>query len=887
MTKIRLHSLVLIALFLSLSCITVVQAVGWVERSDAPCSGSSGEAAFYMFDRPDESDPSAHIVINEIEQNPAGFDDGHEWVELYNPTTSDVNLDGWKLSTMHGKTVTVTLHETIPAKGYFVYTHAKQWLDNEDESVTLRDPQLNEIDRTPYLAEPYRVDNGYYSWQRYPNGNDTDSDSDWMFRALTKGYGSCGELPPETIYVDDDFVDDPPNHKWNTIQEGIDDAYDGTTIIVSDGIYNENVDVDKCLTIRSENGADATIVQAESSSDHVFEVTDDWVTISGFTTTGTEYPCAGIYLCGADRCKVSYNAASTNWNGICLLYSSDNTIIGNNAANNNHDIDLSYSSGNALTNNCGSIHLDYSDNNKITNNTCSNHYTGIDLSSSSNNTLVCNTISNNTHGIYISCSSNNNTLTGNNASNNECGIDLSSSSGNVLTSNSADGNSDYGIRVSGSDKNDYNSSIDATNTVNDKPVYYFFNKNGIVVDELDAGHLTLAYCSECTIKNNTVSNGDGIWLSHSSNNTLTSNTANSNSNYGIYTSFSSNNTLTSNTANSNSNYGIHISFSSNNTLTGNLMSGNRYNFGVSGWDDSYFDNNIDTTNRVNGKPVYYIQDADGVTFNCDTHSDAGTIYCIQCSNIAIEDIALTDNGAGVCFWKTNSSRIENVNASNNEYGICLLDSSNDMLKDNNVSNNQCGIDSYHSGNNTLTSNACFSNRLGILLWGTSNSTINSNMCSNNDDGGIALVLSSSNNTLTDNTCSNNDDGGIALMLHSSNNFLYRNNFINNNGGNAYDLSGCTNFWNSSTEGNYYSDYAGCDNDADGIGDTPHLISMDGIDYFPLMQPWTRDMSQKGDLNHDCQITEADAAIALQMAVRGEQSDDADTNGDGRVSSVDA
>ena len=846
MTKIRLHSLVLIALFLSPLCITVVQVVGGVERSDAPCSGGSGEVAFHMFDRSDESDPSAHIVINEIEQNPAGFDEGHEWVELYNPTTSDVNLDGWKLSTMHGKTVTVTLRETIPAKGYFVYTHAEQWLDNDDESVTLRDPQLNEIDRTPYLSEPYQGDNGYYSWQRYPNGNDTDSDSDWMSRALTKGYGSCGELPPETIYVDDDFVDDPPNHKWNTIQEGIDDASDGATILVGDGIYNENVDVGKCLTIQSENGADATIVQAESSSDPVFEVTADWVTISGFTTTGTEYPYAGIYLYGANRCNISCNTASTNWNGICLWYSSDNTIIDNNAANNRHDIYLSYSSGNALTNNCGSIHLDYSDNNKITNNTCSNHYMGIDLSSSSNNTLLCNTILNNTHGIYVSCSSNNNTLTGNNASNNECGIKLSSSSGNVLTSNSADENSDDGIRVSGSDKNDYNSDIDATNTVNGKPVYYFFNKNGIVVVGLDAGHLTLAYCSECTIKNNNVSNGDGIWLSHSSNNTLTSNTANSNSNYGIY-----------------------ISFSSNNTLTSNLMSDNRYNFGVFGGGDSYFDNNIDTTNRVNGKPVYYIRDADGLTFDCDTHADAGTIYCIRCNNITIQDIALTDNGAGVCFWKTNNSRIENVNASNNEYGICLLDSSNDMLTDNNASNNRWGIYSYHSSNNTLTSNACFGNRVGILLWDTSNST------------------------LTSNTCSNNSYGGITILWKSCNNLLYHNNLINNNGA-AYDYSSdfssdsyCANFWNSSTEGNYYSDYAGCDNDTDGIGDTPHLISMDGIDYFPLMQPWNMDMPQKGDLNHDCQITEADAVIALQMAVRREYDTDADTNGDGQVSSVDA
>jgi hypothetical protein len=126
------------------------------------------------------------------------------------------------------------------------------------------------------------------------------------------------------------------------------------------------------------------------------------------------------------------------------------------------------------------------------------------------------------------------------------------------------------------------------------------------------------------------------------------------------------------------------------------------------------------------------------------------------------------------------------------------------------------------------------------------------------------------------------------LSSSSNNLLYHNNFINNRR-NAYDFSDsfCINFWNSSTEGNYYSDYAGCDNDTDGIGDTPHPIPSDNVDYFPLMQPCNEAMPQKGDLNHDGQITAADAVIVLQMAVRGEHDDNADMNRDGQISSVDA
>ena len=44
---------------------------------------------------------------------------------------------------------------------------------------------------------------------------------------------------------------------------------------------------------------------------------------------------------------------------------------------------------------------------------------------------------------------------------------------------------------------------------------------------------------------------------------------------------------------------------------------------------------------------------------------------------------------------------------------------------------------------------------------------------------------------------------------------------------------------------------------------------------------------KGDLNGDGVITPADAAIALQMAVRGEYSEDADVSGDHKVTSLDA
>ncbi|MCW3134245.1 MAG: right-handed parallel beta-helix repeat-containing protein [Methanophagales archaeon] len=100
--------------------------------------------------------------------------------------------------------------------------------------------------------------------------------------------GSCAAMPSvgdvsesevkssssATIYVPDDYL---------TIQEAVNAASAGDTIIVRDGTYTENVEVDKRLTIRSENGSDSTIVQAANLSNPTFEVSADGVNISGLT----------------------------------------------------------------------------------------------------------------------------------------------------------------------------------------------------------------------------------------------------------------------------------------------------------------------------------------------------------------------------------------------------------------------------------------------------------------------------------------------------------------------------------------------------------------------------------------------------------------------------
>ncbi|MCD6456837.1 MAG: right-handed parallel beta-helix repeat-containing protein [Methanophagales archaeon] len=141
----------------------------------------------------------------------------------------------------------------------------------------------------------------------------------------------------------------------DSIQSAVNAANPGDIIIVRDGTYTENVDVNKRLTVRSENGSALTTVRAASTDEHVFHVTADYVNITGFTVeNATKLYKAGINLdSNVDHCNVSDNKASGNYFGIYLYQSSHNTLS-NNTANLNtyYGITIRLSSNyNTLTNN--------------------------------------------------------------------------------------------------------------------------------------------------------------------------------------------------------------------------------------------------------------------------------------------------------------------------------------------------------------------------------------------------------------------------------------------------------------------------------------------------------------------------------------------------------
>ena len=248
-----------------------------------------------------------------------------------------------------------------------------------------------------------------------------------------------------------------------SIQAAVDNASDGDMIIVHDGVYTENIDVDKRLTIQSENGY--ATVQAANTSDSVFEVTANYVNISEFTVKNSS-SCAGISLKGVDHCNMSYNNISNNNRGIYGNATTNNTILNNTVLKNKQfGIVLKDSRNNTIMNNiasnnagCG-IGLHPSQHNVVEenivwSNSIENGLGGISLYLSDSNSIMKNKVSSDPYGGIVLVFSNKTIIEDNTISNNTYGIYLESSQNDTIKNNTEyNFNRDYSV------KNIFNKSI--------------------------------------------------------------------------------------------------------------------------------------------------------------------------------------------------------------------------------------------------------------------------------------------------------------------------------------------------------------------------------------------------------------------------------------------
>jgi parallel beta-helix repeat protein len=528
---------------------------------------------------------------------------------------------------------------------------------------------------------------------------------------------------PHIIYVDDDFVDDPFNHVWDTIQEGINDADNGDIVRVYDGIYAENIVVDKTIDLIG-NGTSTIIDGGNITYIDAVLVTVDGVTIDNFA----------IQNAGDDGIELdSQNNVVSNCEffdsavGLFVYYASDNTVENCVFHDNIYGLyfyESTYGSVqdcDAYNNEGVGIYMEDADHSTVSSCTAEFCEYGIRIESAD----------------YVSmhnCSS----------SGNEFGTFLYSSEDCLLRDNQQfDNTYEFGIY------GDYFGDIDTSNTVNDKPIYHVVNQNDLVFDDsMDIGYLCLVGCNNITMRNLNLAGNmygltleegttncwitqceisdqyhSGIWIDSSTDHHIDNCTIHDILSYaGIY--LGEENILVedcevynyghfgiystdpyddvTNCLVHDGEMGIRVSDKDikvsdcqvwNNRDSGifcysrsgivlkdNTIWNSTENFGILPSSVSYLlGMDIDTSNLVNGKPIYFLKNQADMVL--DETMNIGWIALVSCTNVTVKNLHFLGFYDGMLLANSNC-HIINCSVTGCHYGFLVYDCDNELTFEN-------------------------------------------------------------------------------------------------------------------------------------------------------------------------------------------------------------
>jgi parallel beta-helix repeat protein len=615
------------------------------------------------------------------------------------------------------------------------------------------------------------------------------------------------------------IVDKGGDGDFSYIQVAIDNAKPGDTIRIWAGVYNENILINEKIKLIG-NGSTVTRINGNSLGDTI-RVTANGTVICGLNVTNSNYgnmdDYGGIHLKEVEDIIIKNCTFYNNDHGI-FLESSDYVQVTNNTfISNRRNGVLGYSSYfNNISNNscfnhklCGILFVD-SEYNFIYNNSCMQNKYGIRIRNSNSNRCEKNRCEFNSWGGIISFSDS--------SFNNK---------NNIILNNICNNNTYHGI--------------------------YLQNGGMNVISNNEAG-----YSKKYT----------GIYVYSSHSNKIENNLISSNNRSQIYISNSESNIIVNNTCNRSITPiidGISLDNCKSNIIKNNTL----LTCCIIPWGDkleNWNTHTIDESNKYDGRPIYYwCNRTNGIP-----PKDAGQIILANCSNVTIEGLDINysllpihigfssgniikNNNLSECcisiyLQNSKNNLISNNSCTSNEYsGIYLIKSDGNRIENNNCSNigsndeEGFGIFLDSSNQNTILNNTCNSNNhAGILLTQASDNLIINNNVTNNLYNGISLNRSSNKNTISLNYISKNNKSGLLLDC-CSNTKIFHNHFIENPTQATVIGSNSLNSWdNYFREGNFWSDYQGLDNGAngriadDGIGDTdvPH----NGLDYYPFIKP---------------------------------------------------
>ncbi len=298
-------------------------------------------------------------------------------------------------------------------------------------------------------------------------------------------------------------------------------------------------------------------------------------------------------------------------------------------------------------------------------------------------------------------------------------------------------------------------------------------------------------CSNNIIDGNIFYNNihDSILLDKSNNNSIINNVIDDiTGSIGLYES--NGNMILSNVING---YCIMLSSSRKNVFRNNIMEG--CGLEIHGRCLPDFWNDVDTSNRINGKPIYYCINKTGITIP----NDAGEVILVNCSDCTLSHLALNGGtegiglaycsnvtivGNNICnnkqigirLWETDYTHIFNNLLGNNFNGLELLSKNYyNIIANNTIQHNEIGIRLIGSVCNVIRENMVVDSRMGIELDNSGNNTICDNIINQIRDYGISLYASP-NNTISENTIDN--DSGVGILLSCSSDNMLMGNRMN-------------------------------------------------------------------------------------------------------------
>jgi parallel beta-helix repeat protein len=202
----------------------------------------------------------------------------------------------------------------------------------------------------------------------------------------------------------------------------------------------------------------------------------------------------------------------------------------------------------------------------------------------------------------------------------------------------------------------------------------------------------------------------------------------------------------------------------------------------------------------------YLDNSSGGTFSWKYSPGAGMVLNNVTGGVVAFNIIDANGWAGVYATGSNQVLVHGNTVTGNYMGVYLRSSVQCEISNNTVTGGYSGIWLYGSGSNAISNNTIAHNYPGVVMALSSGNTVDGNSIYGNLDYGIWLHGSDANSIHGNDLIANNG----AASTYS----VYKVQ--------AFDDTG-TNSWNTTSEGNYWSDLTGPDADLNGIVDVPYEL----------------------------------------------------------------